>query len=295
MESASIQATKAKAAGGRKLHSTDPVALVPLTPNLSCTRIGLGTGVRAAFLHSNLTRMRKEEAIGICRFAYDHGIRLFDLADKYGTHPIVREALADKPRSSYTLITKFPVPALGQVPGEPPIPASVIVERFLRELNTEYLDLIQLHKMIDPGWPGQHEFYMEELARLKERGLIRAHGITSHSLAATQAAARTPWVDSVQARLNTAGIHMDGTFDDNAAALAACHDAGQGVIMMKVFGRGAIRSPAERRRSLDAVLRLQSTDVLVVGFDRTAYITELLHNVEASLKELEAEALRGSA
>lgn len=278
----------------RKIYSTDPVALVPLTPNMSCTRIGLGTGVRAAFRRSNLTRMKRNEAVAICRFAYDHGIRLFDLADKYGTHPVVREALADKPRISYTLITKFPVPALGQVPGEPPIPARTIIERFLKELDTDYLDLIQLHKMVDSRWPEQHEFYMDELAQLKQLGLIRAHGITSHSLAATQAAARSPWVDSIQARLNTAGVHMDGTFAENASALADCHKAGQGVVMMKIYGRGAIRTPEERRRSLDAILRLCSTDVIVVGFDRIAYITELLDNVEASLKEMEAEALSGT-
>jgi aryl-alcohol dehydrogenase-like predicted oxidoreductase len=135
---------------------------------------------------------------------------------------------------------------------------------------------------------------MDELARLKQAGLVRAHGITSHSLAATQAAAGTPWVDSIQARLNTAGIHMDGTFAENSAALAACHQAGQGVIMMKLFGRGAIRRPDERRRSLDAVLRLRSTDVIVVGFDRIAYITDLLDNVEASLKAMELEELRGT-
>src|ERR1051326_5168931 len=60
---------------------------------LKVSRFCLGTGVHGGNRQSNATRMGKEKFEGLIQGAYERGIRLFDLADLYGTHPYLIPAL----------------------------------------------------------------------------------------------------------------------------------------------------------------------------------------------------------
>lgn len=273
----------------RKVNSTDPVAMVPLTDKITCTRIGLGTGMHGFNRQSNLTRLGTEKAISIIRYAYDRGIRLFDCADAYGTHGLVREALADKPRDSYTIISKIWVNKNGGIPEKERPASEIVIKRFLKELNTDYIDLLQLHCMRNGNWVEEFGRYFDELEDLKQKGLIRGHGITCHALTSVQKAIALPWVDALHVRMNSEGAHMDGSWEDNAAAVDACHDKGKGIVIMKVLGQGLFKDAAVRRRSIDKILRYESADVMVVGFANNGEIDEFLTNTETSLKAIAAE------
>ncbi len=274
----------------RKIHSADPTALVPLTDKITCSRIGLGTGMHGYNRQSNMTRLGSEKAIDIIRYAYERGMRLFDCADAYGTHGLIRQALADKPRDSYTLITKVWVNVKGGVPEKERPASEIVVKRFLKELNTDYIDLVQLHCMRNGSWDTEFARYFDELEDLKQKGIIRGHGITCHALTSVQKAINIPWVDALHVRLNSEGAHMDGSWEDNAAAVDACHDKGKGIIVMKVLGQGSFKDSEVRRRSIDKILRYESADVMVVGFSNRAEIDEFLTNAAASLKTIAAES-----
>ena len=81
--------------------------------------------------------------------------------------------------------------------------------RFLKEIGTDHLDLVLLHCVSSPKWTDELRQRMDGLAKLKEKGIIRAHGVSCHSLAALEAAAAEPWVDSVHTRINPFGMSMD--------------------------------------------------------------------------------------
>ena len=68
------------------VDALDPLAIVPLGKNLKTTRIGLGTGMKAWERTSNQTKLGQKHFDSIFHYAYEQGIRLFDLADLYGTH-----------------------------------------------------------------------------------------------------------------------------------------------------------------------------------------------------------------
>jgi len=68
---------------------------------------------------------------------------------------------------------------------------------------------------------------MDSLAQLKSKGIIRAHGVSCHSLAALEAAAAEPWVDSVHARINPFGMSMDDKPDKVVPVLKKLHAAGK--------------------------------------------------------------------
>src|SRR5262245_20433785 len=90
-------------AGARIAHGAeakpkffDPYERVPLgKTGLKISRTCLGTGMRGGNRESNQTRMGKEKFEELIKGAYDRGVRVFDLADLYGTHPYVIPALKD--------------------------------------------------------------------------------------------------------------------------------------------------------------------------------------------------------
>src|SRR5690242_21606727 len=56
--------------------------------------------------------------------------------------------------------------------------ADVVVARFLKELKTDYLDLLLLHCVTDADWPDQLRQQMDILSKLKKDGKIRALGVS---------------------------------------------------------------------------------------------------------------------
>ncbi|MBR5710890.1 MAG: aldo/keto reductase [Thermoguttaceae bacterium] len=265
-----------------------PVGLVNLTPQIKTSRVGFGTGVHAGMRQSNMHRMGNGIGVENMRYAYDCGIRFFDMADSYGTHQFVAEALKGKPRDSYTLSTKIWCYPGGGIPEKERLPADQLIERFLKELNTDYIDLINIHCLMSPDWVERFEYQFEPLEKLKKRGLIRAHGVSCHALNAAEIAAKHPWVDSMHLRLNTERQRMDGDWDQNVAVAKTAKENGKGVIIMKVLGEGTINTPEGRKRSTIAVTRMPYKDVMIVGFEAKQHIDEFLENVAEGLK-LEAK------
>lgn len=265
--------------------SSDPVSLVPLTKDIWCSRIGFGTGMRGLQRQSDLTRLGRETAVELVRFAYDLGIRFYDGADLYGSHQILSEALQDKPRDSYTLLSKIWVHR-GGIPEQERPTADVVVKRFLKEFRTDYLDVVQLHCMMNGDWVQEYSSYMESLEKLKEQGLIRAHGVSCHANAALRVAAETPWTDVVHIRINPEGAKMDGSVEDVVDVAKKVHAAGIGTIAMKVIGEGTFKDNLQlRRKSAHFVANLDCIDVMIVGFDKKEQVTEFIENVANALKK----------
>lgn len=266
--------------------SRDPVAVIPLGKHLKATRLGIGFGMRAWNRQSNLTRRGIEHAERIVRYAYDAGIRLFDNADLYGSHEFVARALRDKPRDSYVLVTKIWFHQ-GGIPDHDRSDADVAVKRFLKELNTDYIDLVQIHCMMNAEWPDAMKRQMDLLEELKQKGVIRAHGVSCHAVSALEAAANSPWVDVVHARVNHLGTKMDDKPDVVMPVLKRIHDSGKGVIAMKVVGEGAFRNdPTLRDRAIEFVLRSGCVDALIVGFELEEEIDDFKQRVAAALDRL---------
>ncbi len=263
--------------------SKDPVAVVPLGKHLRVTRIGMGFGMRGWNRESNLSRRGLDHAERVIRHAYERGIRLFDHADLYGSHQFFARALQGKPRDSYTIVTKIWFHPRG-LPEDDRPDADVVVKRFLQELNTDYIDLVQMHCMMRPDWPSQMKRQMEILERLKEKGLIRAHGVSIHGFSALQAVVGEDWVDVVHVRINPYGEKMDAPADRVAPVVEKIHSSGIGVIGMKIVGEGAFSKDKEKLdASIQYVLRLGTVDAMIVGFETEEDIDDFIARVEKAL------------
>jgi len=258
----------------------DPYEKVSLgKTKLKFSRVVLGTGMRGGGRQSNQTRMGKEKFEGLIRESFDRGVQVFDLADLYGTHPYVIPALKGIQRDRFQVITKIWWNK-GGIP-EPERPdADVVVARFLKELNTDYIDLMLLHCVTSPKWPEELRRQMDMLSKLKDQGKIRALGVSCHSLAALEAAAAEPWVESVHTRINPYGMSMDGSPEQVVPVLQKIHDAGKGVVGMKIIGEGRLRNdPDKRDASVKFALNLGCVDVLNVGCENIAEVEDLSERV----------------
>src|SRR5229473_6688768 len=128
------------------------------------SQLGLGTGKSEA------------DAIGIIRAAIDLGVNLFDTAAAYGTEPVLGKALRGVPRDRVVICTKAPFGV--SHPDSRPERAVASLDRSLKELGTDYIDVYQLHGIAPRAYDHAFEALAPALLREREKGKFRHLGIT---------------------------------------------------------------------------------------------------------------------
>ena len=128
------------------------------------SRLGLGTGKSEA------------DAIAIIRAALDLGVNLFDSAAAYGTEPVLGKALAGVPRDKVVICTKAPFGVSN--PDSSPERAVASLDRSLKELGTDYIDVYQLHGIAPRAYDHALDTLAPALQREQEKGKFRWLGIT---------------------------------------------------------------------------------------------------------------------
>jgi aryl-alcohol dehydrogenase-like predicted oxidoreductase len=128
------------------------------------SRLGLGQGKSEA------------HAIAIIRAALDLGVNLFDTAAAYGTEPVLGRALRHVPRDRVVICTKAPFGVSN--PNAPPERAVQSLDRSLKELGTDYIDVYQLHGIAPPAYDHAVQVIAPALLRERDKGKFRHLGIT---------------------------------------------------------------------------------------------------------------------
>ena len=255
----------------------DPYEKVELgKTGIKTTRLCMGTGIKVRDRKSSLTRMEHEQAVKFVREVYERGVRIFDLADSYGSHACASEALSIYPRSDYVIVSKMGVRRKPVSENERPgAETEAVLTRFLEELKTDYIDVLQMHYILTGDWNTELSDYMTALDKLKQKGIIRSHGLSCHSLDALKTAINEPWVDNIHVRINAYGTSMDDSVENVEPVVKQLHQAGIGVIGMKIMGEGEFANCDEMRdNTFRYVLQLGAVDVLAIGMDKTTDIVD---------------------
>ena len=121
---------------------------------------------------------------------------------------------------------------------------------------------------------------MDVLADAREEGIIRAHGISCHSIGALKTAAKTDWVQVDLARYNQANIAMDSDYDEVGTVLQEMKAAGKGVIGMKIFGAGRLSDRIDE--SLTFALNQGFLDCFTIGQESATQHMDLLKRIPAA-------------
>jgi aryl-alcohol dehydrogenase-like predicted oxidoreductase len=268
-------------AGKTRRSAADKVSLG--ATKLRVPRVALGTGSSGGQVQRD---MGQEAFTGMIRHAYERGLRFIDTADAYKTHEMVREAIKGLPRDQLVIQTKIPWERT-------PLPdVEKELDRFRKELGTDYIDIVLIHNAHKKDWPKLLEPMRNGLSRAKEKGVIRAHGVSVHGLPGLRDVAGCAWVDVALLRINHKGRHMDGKngewaetslFDDAIAEIRKVHEAGKGVIGMKLVGNGDFTTAEDREASIRFVLSRPFIDAVDIGFKSTHEVDESIDRIDRAL------------
>lgn len=215
----------------KRLYPHDRVQLG--NTGIEMSRMAMGTGTNGFGGASDQTRQLGIKGISDMLMAgFDEGINFWDTADQYGSHPHVAAALKKVDREKVVILTKSNSTTYKDMKND--------LDRFRLEIGTDYLDIILLHAVTDPDWNQKLNGAMKALAEAKEEGIIRAHGVSCHSIGALETAADEPWVDVDLARFNPGGARMDADVPTVQKVLSRMKANGKAIIAMKVYGCGQL-------------------------------------------------------
>lgn len=271
------------AAADRKTrpHATDLVTLG--RTGIKTTRLAQGTGWNGGARSSAHTRLGEKAFTELLRHSIDQGVAFIDTADLYGAHPYVGTALKGVPRDKYILSSK--IWPRKEYWNSPSGGAKEEVDRFRHELNTDVLDICLIHCMTNANWPTEFERIRDELSELKQKGVVRAVGVSCHEVDAVKVAAAHPWVDVFIARVNNVGkgAEMDISPDEMAPILKQARANGKVVIGMKVFGAGKLTKPEQMDASLKYVFENQLVDAVTIGMMKPKEVDDTIRRIDRAL------------
>ena len=138
------------------------------------------------------------------------------------------------------------------------------VDQVLNELNTDYIDLFMLHEQESEHTLRGHQEALAYFCECKEKGIIRATGLSTHRLAGVAAAIEHPDIEVIHPIVNQKGIGIqDGTMDEMEALLVKAKAAGKGIYAMKPLGGGHLIK--DYAQSLTFALLRPYVDSVAIG------------------------------
>jgi len=264
------RATPALPALPRKFSASDTVTLGKT--GIQTSRLAMGTGTVGSGHHSHQTALGVKGLSDLLLNGYDHGLRFFDSADSYGSHPHVAEALKHVPRDKVTVLTK--------TWARDPATAREDLDRFRRELGIDHIDVCLMHCLTEGDWTERFKGVMDVLSEAKEKGIIRAHGCSCHSIEALRAATKSPWVEVHLVRINPVGAFMDSDPNTVVSVMREMRAAGKGIIGMKILGQGQLRSRQDE--ALNFALGLNLLDAFTIGAESQSEQEDLIRRIAAA-------------
>jgi 1-deoxyxylulose-5-phosphate synthase len=267
-----------------KRSATDWVTLGK--SGVKVTRLAFGTGTHGGRVQRDLGQ---KEFTRLVRHAYDRGIRFFESADNYDQmHEMLAEALKGIPRENYRLMTKL----RWRDAAQPGYKLTTELDRFRRELNTDYFDIVLLHNVKTLTWPTELEALRDGVSEAKHKQIVRCHGCSGHGLLPIRAYAGNSWLDVALMRVNHDGTRMDNLRDEAQVkgdrsevlpTIEKVHAQGTGVLGMKIMGEGAFVTPEQRDASIKFVMQFGKVDAVTIGFKSTAEIDEAIERINTHL------------
>ena len=255
----------------QKFNAHDEITLGKT--GIRTSRLAMGTGTVGFGGASNQTRLGMSPFSRLLVNGYhENGLRFFDTADSYGSHPYVATALKQLPRDKVVVMTKTDNRNGSEIAGD--------LDRFRKELGIDYIDIVLVHCVTEPDWTTRYRGVMDALSEAKHKGVIRAHGVSCHSLTALRAAAASPWVEVDLVRLNPIGSHMDADPDTVIKIIKQMRADGKGIIGMKILGQGDMRDrPSE---ALRYALNSGVLDAFTIGAESQKEQDDLTQRIAAA-------------
>jgi aryl-alcohol dehydrogenase-like predicted oxidoreductase len=252
----------AGAAAAGKRTASDIVVLG--NTGLKVSRMGIGLGSSNGAVQA---AGGQEKFNGFIKHAFDNGITMFDTAANYRTYSMMGAAIKGLPREKIFIQSKIDQPD------------NILdkIDDHRKKFNTDYVDSMLVHIQYRANWLDTWKKSLEDYQAAQEKKWIKARGVSCHSLPALRAAVAHDWPEVHLVRVNPQGFRMDGEqqvqdarkVDDIKPVLAQLKTMGEkkrGVIGMKIFGDGQMKTAAEREASVKFAMGMPEIDSVIIGF-----------------------------
>jgi aryl-alcohol dehydrogenase-like predicted oxidoreductase len=247
------------------------------------SRLAFGTGTFSGRVQRELGQ---DQFTRLVRHAYDRGVRFFETAESYGGMPeMLAIALKGLPRDSYQLMTKYTFRGSEET--------RVKIDRFRKQLNSEYFDVLLLHCVRNPTWPEDLKRLQDDFSEAKEKKVILAKGASVHGLPALRAFPGNRWLDIAMIRMNHQGSHMDtpetrdvdqpGNVEEVVSHVKKVRNQGAGIISMKLVGEGSFTHADDRQAALNFAFGVAGVHAVTIGYKNTTEIDEAVERVNQAL------------
>lgn len=213
---------------------------------------------------------------GVCviKEAFDRGVNFIDTAELYENYSYIRGAIKGR-RSKVIISTKSYAYSYEG--------AKNSLEKALRELNTDYIDIFSLHEQESEHTLRGHSEAIEYFIKARDKGYIRAFGISTHYVDGVKAALKYNDIQIIHPIYNKAGLGIvDGSVSDMENAIKEAYEAGKGIYSMKPLGGGNLLKDVEG--SIAYVLNNPNIHSIAVGMqsiEEVIYNTALFDGKEA--------------
>lgn len=166
------------------------------------------------------------------------GVNFIDTAELYQTYDHIRHALTDVDKQVIIASKSYAYDWHG-------MRRSLDLAR--KKLNRDCIEIFLLHEQESLLTIKGHREALNFLVSAKGKGLVKAVGLSTHSVQGVLAAADLPEIDVIHPIINLQGLGiMDGTITEMLAAIKVAWDKGIGVYSMKPLGGGNLISQAEK-------------------------------------------------
>jgi len=246
--------------------------------------IGYGTAPLGKIKLMDAPLLKKSESL--LNHAIDQGITYLDTSPDYGSQPKLGGVMKSR-RDEVFLATKINKRRRDDVLAE--------IQQNLKELQTDHVDLIQVHAvnaMADLEAALAPDGALAALEEARRQGMTRFIGITGHARPSVLAQALQRYhFDTVLVALGVIDRLVTGPEE---VLLPVAQSNGVGVIAMKVYGHGEIK---QRELALRYSLGLPGVSLAILGMESEEQIDENVRLAQtiAPLSEAEREPLIAEA
>ncbi len=210
-------------------------------------------------LQNNLTLSAGAEVLA---YALQAGINFIDTAKIYKTYPYIRKAIKDSGIRPVICSKSYDYTYDGMKQS---------VAEALDEMGLSSIDIFMLHEQESGLTLKGHRPALEYLLEAKQKGYVKAVGISTHSIQGVLAGAQASEIEVIHPLINIRGLGiMDGSREQMLAAIRYAQLKGKGIYAMKVMGGGNLNR--EAYSAFQYVARNKNIDSLAVGMKSRAEI-----------------------
>jgi len=196
-----------------------------------------------------------EDGADVILFSMEMGVNFIDTAEFYRNYQYINKVLK-KAKSELIISTKSYAYTYDGMKKS--------VEKARKETGKDIIDIFMLHEQETKLTLKGHREALEYLIDARAKGLIKAIGVSTHTVEVVNAAANMQEIEVIHPLINFQGLGIkDGTLHDMESAIQKAYKNGKGIYGMKALGGGNLIN--NKNHAFSYILSFPYLDSIAVG------------------------------